>query len=311
MRKQSHKENERPRMTARLEYVTPSMATKYLATNIEGNRRLRRKWGETLKHIHESGQFQVSHQAIAFNDDDQLFDGQHRLTMIVQTGKPVWLLVVRNVPKAAMMVTDMGSKRTPADQIAAMGWKHKPTSEHIAIARCMCNGTRDAHGTILPATEEIVEFLGNHWEAIVFSMQHRVKGGCRAAPVRAAIARAYYHLQLERLEEYLVVFSTMLANSPRDHAAVNFRIWCEKPENRHIISGGASSRVTLYRYAAASILAFFKGHVGKSLTPVEPGFPLWPIPEDQGRSIPETAQKTQRSRKETTSDQPDAPSLFT
>lgn len=274
-----HNQEDKPEIQLRWEFITPDQAQKYFDTNIDDNRSIRRKWVDTLKDLHLRGQFQITHQPIAFNQDGRLFDGQHRMLMVIEAKKPAWFLVARRIPLDVMLATDLGAKRKPNDQIIAMGGAIRPHTTHVSIARCMVSGTRVVPSP-LAGTEEVMEFLSRHWDAIVFSLKYTHATGTKRGPVRAAIARAYYYLDHARLEEYMRVYCDMLANSPKDHAAVNFRLWCQKQENLHIVQGGTNDRVLLFRYAVASILAFFKGLQGKSLTPIPVDANPWRIPED-------------------------------
>lgn len=102
---------------SRVETITPEMATQYLSFNTK-NRSIRRQEVEAYARAIKSGAFVTTHQGIAFDDEGNLIDGQHRLMAIVSAGAPVQMMVTRGVPSNAMQIIDRGSSRTMRDVIA-------------------------------------------------------------------------------------------------------------------------------------------------------------------------------------------------
>jgi hypothetical protein len=97
--------------------VTPELAAEWLAKNTQ-NRPLSRGSVTALAQAIERGEWQVSHQGIAFNQDDVLIDGQHRLAAIVKAGIAVEMMVTWNAPNSSFTVLDMGRKRTGRDVLS-------------------------------------------------------------------------------------------------------------------------------------------------------------------------------------------------
>ncbi|MFG2452655.1 hypothetical protein ACGFSG_25040 [Streptomyces sp. NPDC048512] len=79
----------------------------------------------------QRGEWQLTHQGIAFDEDDVLIDGQHRLAAIVRAGLTVPLTVTHGVPRAAFTVMDTGRKRTGRDALALAG---EANATHMAAA---------------------------------------------------------------------------------------------------------------------------------------------------------------------------------
>lgn len=52
---------------------------------------------------------------LSFGEDGTLFDGQHRLESVVQSGVPCWFEINENVPMSAFPYFDQGKARTAAD----------------------------------------------------------------------------------------------------------------------------------------------------------------------------------------------------
>jgi hypothetical protein len=103
--------------------VTPDLAKRWLHHNL-GNRSLRDTTVEAYARDMIGGEWLLNHQGIAFNDQERLIDGQHRLAAIVRSGVTVTLLVSHGWPskpqgsksKAKLMDTvDRGAPRSLKD----------------------------------------------------------------------------------------------------------------------------------------------------------------------------------------------------
>lgn len=125
-------------MLANLEKITPTMAKKYLANNIENNRPVKRRWVNTLVTLMSSDDWMQNGDSIKFqkaNGDgvEKLIDGQHRLHAIIRLGKPVEFLVIRGLSAETFLTIDAGKKRSTADCLAIAG--HKQTTILAAALR--------------------------------------------------------------------------------------------------------------------------------------------------------------------------------
>lgn len=102
-----------------VETITPDMAAAYLATNAN-NRRMRPRLVEILKRDILADNYTFTHQGIAFDEADTLIDGQHRLTAIIASGKPVPMLVFRGLRRTTQEVIDLGQARSIAETLQIM-----------------------------------------------------------------------------------------------------------------------------------------------------------------------------------------------
>lgn len=106
--------------TAHFETVTPVTARELLDAN-ESNRALRpQKVAEYAADI-KSGNWHTTGASIVIGADGRLLDGQHRLAAIVQTGKPLVMLVVRNAEPESQVAMDSGLKRNLTDHLKMKG----------------------------------------------------------------------------------------------------------------------------------------------------------------------------------------------
>jgi hypothetical protein len=103
------------------EMITPAVARHWLNNN-QGNRRLRSSTVDSYARDMRAGQWVTNHQGLAFNANDQLIDGQHRLHAIVAADTTVLLMVSRGWPVQetgkrvrTMDTVDVGAGRSLAD----------------------------------------------------------------------------------------------------------------------------------------------------------------------------------------------------
>ena len=99
-----------------LETITPSIAECYLSKN-KGNRPIRKGSVASLARAIRRGDWRITHQGIAFMENGDLGDGQHRLKAIVVAGIPVQVLVARGLKDEDLAVIDTGSKRSVSDSL--------------------------------------------------------------------------------------------------------------------------------------------------------------------------------------------------
>ncbi|MER7702237.1 hypothetical protein ABTX81_04950 [Kitasatospora sp. NPDC097605] len=110
--------------------VTPTLASEWLKRNLT-NRPLSRQAVAQLTRVIERGEWQLTHQGIAFDEDDTLIDGQHRLAAVVKANIAVEMSVTRGVSRSAFTVMDTGRKRTGSDALSLAG---ESNSTHLAAA---------------------------------------------------------------------------------------------------------------------------------------------------------------------------------
>ena len=150
------------------ENITPKKATEYLAQNF-CNRPLTPTTVQKYVGLIQTGQFYLTHQGIAFDEQGRLRDGQHRLAAIIQAAQPVTMMVTRSLTEAACLAIDDGRKRTDA-QALSMAHGANITGFATGIAKEMLMGGLH-FGTnakpLAPGRLELIHFYGEHATAIV------------------------------------------------------------------------------------------------------------------------------------------------
>jgi hypothetical protein len=119
-----------------IETITPRIASSYLEFN-NNNRPLRKAHIRSLAFDMMNGDWQVTHQGIAFDTTGRLIDGQHRLHAIIEAGVPIQMLVTRGCSASSFSILDRGANRSPSD---ILGWPKKIT-EVIMLAVRIASGT--------------------------------------------------------------------------------------------------------------------------------------------------------------------------
>jgi hypothetical protein len=126
-----------------VELVTPTFAALWLSQQ-EHNRTLVQSHVERLIRVMKEGQFQENGQAIVFDAQGRLVDGQHRLRAIVASGTSHRMVISRGVGAEAQATMDTGRSRSVRDVLSLNG--HTSASELAAMLN-IC-WSYDRHGYI-------------------------------------------------------------------------------------------------------------------------------------------------------------------
>jgi hypothetical protein len=70
------------------------------------------------------GRWMVSCDAVGFDTDGRLVNGQHRLSAVIASETPAALLVVRGLSPDVFEVLDTGKKRSASDALAILGYEN-------------------------------------------------------------------------------------------------------------------------------------------------------------------------------------------
>jgi len=114
------------KITHELVDLSPQLAEKWLGHNL-GNRHLRRQKVQQYAQDMRSGNWQISGQAIQFDWDGRLIDGQHRCEAVIESGVTVRVLVVKGLDPRSREVIDTGATRTGGDALRFAGFSQDPT----------------------------------------------------------------------------------------------------------------------------------------------------------------------------------------
>jgi hypothetical protein len=168
--------------------VDPVTAKKWLDNNFR-NRPLKEDVVHAYARDMINGVWIPTHQGVAFNDKDDLIDGQHRLHAIVLCGKTVRMMVTFGLPSAiegsemtTMDAVDRGRTRSVADQLTIQhGFKNGSITASICAGLSgVCYGARTRRLSV----GQTLEIYRAYEQAIAWIIMHRRKEhGLKAAGV--------------------------------------------------------------------------------------------------------------------------------
>src|SRR6266545_4721351 len=117
--------------------VSPEMATDWLENNNNINRVQR--LGAIEKYLRDrlNDAWLTTHEAIAFDWNGEMIDGQHRSQMIVESGRSLETLIVLGLDPEVRMVVGTAIPRRPHDILKLLGFVAGPWD--VAVVRQMIN----------------------------------------------------------------------------------------------------------------------------------------------------------------------------
>lgn len=150
--------------------ITPDIAAEWLSKN-DNNRRVRADVVSNYARQMAAGEWVLNGEAIVFDEDGVLADGQHRLHAVIESGATIQALVVEGVAPAAYITIDSGLGRTMGDVLSVDGelnynrkaallrllWRY----EHGMWANLYRGGGGNGHGRT-PSHTELRELLSRH-----------------------------------------------------------------------------------------------------------------------------------------------------
>lgn len=110
-------------LSVQLVYVTPEVAENYLKFNNK-NRKVSTNHVLFLTNEMNCDRFLENGEAIIFDENGELKDGQHRLLSIKKSGKSYFIPIVRGVVNYSMATYDTGKNRTSSDVLTLNGFKN-------------------------------------------------------------------------------------------------------------------------------------------------------------------------------------------
>lgn len=177
--------------------VTPALARRWLANNFR-NRPVKEDTVAAYARDMAAGRWLATHQGVAFNDRDELIDGQHRLLAIVRAGVTVRMMVTFGLPAkplragdemTTMDAVDRGATRSVADQLKI---QHGLKEGHlIAMVTRSIASLCSTERTRRLSVGQTLEIFRAFEPGVVFVIEHRSRqAGLRCAGVLAGFAFA-------------------------------------------------------------------------------------------------------------------------
>jgi hypothetical protein len=276
--------------TCRIQLVTPAMAQRWLEGNVD-NRNLREPRVLGHSQVLQRGEWELTGDALVFDEDDTLLNGQHRLSAVVVTGISARFLILRGVPSKAQEVMDTGLSRTLADQLqrrgvpyytyvsSALFWLHRMAySEASGVAHYAEPGMR-------PSFRQLLKLYDDNKE--LSEEAPRIGRHVNNLKVRAGATLAIYH-RLKQIddpnidEEVDLFFDKWVTGAELKASDPIFRLreFClEDAAKRH-----TKGRAPDYRFVAYTMTAWNKWRAGEPIRQLKWVYTptirqAWPVPE--------------------------------
>lgn len=195
--------------------VTPALAAEWLLRNTN-NRAVSDKAVRSLAEAITAGRWVTTHQGIAFDRDNVLIDGQHRLHAVVLAGVPVSIEVTSGLDRSAVDAIDNGGRgvRRVADVLRindGIALNNNEVGGLTAAARILSVGTLSSSGRI--SVFELREARKTH--------------GASLAAVLDAMCRDHY----SRVTPAPVVGSLVITHAVYPVATIEFARMLKTGEN--------------------------------------------------------------------------------
>jgi len=287
--------------------VTPKVAGEFMSRNVF-NREMNPEHTQELCDLHEAGEFVVNGDTVRFGTfrenielphvdvmtgkrdpskplvrckkgQEVLLDGQNRLSMVILTGKPARLLVVRGLDPVVQKTMDQNTPRRVADMLRCDVERARAhdfasiTSRHAAIGRTIMEL---AYGLDPVIKQRIPDVIKQHMAGIQFVVKECFKSAATKrlthAPLLTVMVQAYYNgVDLARLVRFGEVVLTGQYNDA-DHATAAVAL-----RNRLLTSDGVLKQRVVYRLTQSALSKFLAGQdVAKLYEAEQQLFPLRP-----------------------------------
>jgi hypothetical protein len=210
-------------MEIQMEKVSPIKAEKWLNLN-KNNRKMRDGVAERYADDMRNGRWTSCPEPIAFYDDGDLADGQHRLWAIVEAGVTIEFPVARGLSRSDGLNINTGIGRSLVDNAKISGSDRDLSNEMLSVARAVEQG-KASNGKVPLSNAQRLEMVANHREAATWAVSNGPRGrGLRNAMILAAIARAWYwEADKDKLKRFCDVFASGFADGEEESAAIALR----------------------------------------------------------------------------------------
>ena len=224
--------------------VTPEMASQFLMHNVSNrpiNRNDVKKYADNLK----NGQHVLLGDAIMFGKDGELYNGQHRLTAIVESGITAKMLILFGVDKEARYKQNTGRKVTNRDMGVMFLAEENLSPDMYSVAEFVMNYLyygKDSY-KICKIPPEIIEKFVHKYIKIFKEISKRPKRSIFTNS-RVALAKEALHRMIDETKAenfYTCIYEQDCRKDTPEHAVMTFlndrklgkdQRWAAKGEKR-------------------------------------------------------------------------------
>jgi len=237
--------------------ITPEMAAHWLENNNTNNRTVSEALVRKFARDMQNGHWDCTHQGIAFDTNNVLLDGQHRLWAIVYAEVPVDMFVGFGFSRDMLPKVDAGKKRSVADSLRLGGKHGRVTRAEVGVLNVLLGGIA---GPASLTPSEASEAMFPHHDAIQFAIKAlptvKHAPGVGTAVTRGVVARAYYSQDHQQLHDFCEMLVTGVVPGVRYRGVVLLRQYLQTSSSK----SGATYK-DRYGKTQRILLAALKGEV--------------------------------------------------
>lgn len=256
-----------------IELITPKLARDLLDTQANNRKLSARRSQEYCRRMRDQ-EWRLS-DALKFDVDGHLIDGQHRLSAVIRTELAQPFIILAGFPHKSQSVLDQGMNRGVAAAAQLAGFD--VTGKDLAVFRAMFYMSPTTPYRSIQSALSSPQFFMDRVKHCIDSIKFCQKsyGGDTLAftPIRAIVARAWYHENHQDLLRFLEVLDTRIAKEDYEVSAVRLRNLYDK-EKRH--EGGAEFRALFSRRTISVLTAFLDKRPLAAIK--ETGSTKWQVP---------------------------------
>lgn len=192
---------------------------------------------------------------IHLGKDGEPLNGHHRLAAVVLSGIPQRFVVVRNTRPEAIPTIDADHiPRSLSHSANAVGMDWLAGKTAAMVSQMYSGVTRPFSDRL--TRQEALDFAIKHREALEFSagLFKTHTRGISTSPVKAAVARAWYHIPEKTLTRFVEVLYTGVSNGEEDVGAIRLRDLLLRSGGG--LASGTMNRDEAYRKTCRAIKAF-------------------------------------------------------
>lgn len=238
--------------------ICPDLARKLLVNNMNNRKLSQNIVNKYSKQMREE-KWNKSPDALAFDNEGFLTNGQHRLNAIIASNTTQKFFIAFNVENYSEM--DRGKARNLTDNIVTDKSFSDEIRSNSTIQKAVQTLLRIAHKN-KTTTDEIKEFIKKYENELLYLYEQEVLNGSKLLNtmcISAAFIAAYIQgADIENLKHIRKVLNTGLIESSKDNPIIGLR-----DKLMSIKGGGATVESLKYQYTLYCIEACEKGRVTK------------------------------------------------
>jgi hypothetical protein len=179
-----------------IENISAKQAAYYLSFN-KANRHVRPSHVAHLAEMMRNGEWQLTHEGVAFDQEGKLLDGQHRLHAIIAHGGSMQIMVTRGLPSKVFTSLGRGIVRTIHDTTHLPQRRVEVLSILHQVWRYGSLTMKVSPGDVLQMNEVFSQSCD-----LIEAECSTVRSLVSRAPIRAAVVLCYQERHGDVIEQY-------------------------------------------------------------------------------------------------------------